>query len=136
MVEATTSPLLPQEIIAIRTPASKADLIKLWDEKDIAGRRNRLVRRKVLKFVDRVTANAVFTRAENVKLTRAVKTQGAKRKTAKKVSPNDVYVTQLDIYRSQEDESEGRVDSEPGTRAAANEGLDERPYGVFVNIYN
>ena len=115
MVRATTPPSNPQEIIAIRTPASKADVIKLWDKKNVVGRRDRLIRRKVLKFVDKVTANAVFTRAENVKLTQALKTQGRKRKRVKKANLNDVFASRLDIYRSQEGEGEGRVNLEAET---------------------
>ena len=63
----------------------------------------------------KVTANAVFTRAENVKLTQALKTQGRKRKRVKKANLNYVFASRLDIYRSQEGEGEGRVNLEAET---------------------
>ena len=68
-------PSIPQEIIAIRTPASKADVVYLWNEKNIMGLRDGLIWRKGLKLMDKLTANAVVTRAENAKLTQALETQ-------------------------------------------------------------
>ena len=59
-------------------------------------------------------------KAENAKLTRALKTQGAKRERVKKANPSNVLVSRLDVYRNQEGECEGRVNLEAEPQAAAN----------------
>ena len=109
MMRAVTPPSVSQEIIAIRPPASKAD-VKLWDEENI---------------VDKVTANVMFTRAEDAKPTQALKIQGAERKRVKKANPDDVFASRLDIYRNQEGEGAGRINLEAETQAAVDEGSGE-----------